>query len=181
MQLSTYGNALLIFRVSKTVDDLQELINAKGGNLKAVSDELMDLHKMRKRRLEAFHMQHHPKYFFHIMDQQLKLILRFQNRRFTFNQVDLNEDLSLFPVVDFKTIQAKLPQGVFRTDYIRGPLTTQNDTKLEDIKGYRWINNPFDRDLVQFNPGEVKIRTDNQVIYREFIINDQSPVQQTKR
>ena len=80
--------------------------------------------------------------------------------------------------MEFKKIQAALPQGVFRTDYIRGPLMTQNDVKLEDIKGYRWINNPFDRDLVQFNPGEVKIRTDNQVVFREFIINDQSRVQQ---
>jgi hypothetical protein len=47
-----------------------------------------------------------------------------------------------------------------------------------DIKGYRWLNNPFDMDLVQFNPERTHLRTDNQVIYREFIINDQSRVQQ---
>lgn len=76
MQLSTYGNALLILRVSNSLDAIQELIDAKEGNLNKVSDELMDLHKMRKRRLEAFHLQNHPKCFFHILDEQLKLIFR---------------------------------------------------------------------------------------------------------
>ncbi len=180
MQLSTYGNALLILRVSKSLDAVQELINAKKGNLRTASDELMDLHKMRKRRLEAFHLQNHPKYFFHVMDEQLKLIFRSKGSRFTFINSDLNEELTLFPLIEFKTVKATLPEGVFRADYIRGPLSTLEDTKLEDIQGYRWANNPFNLDLVQFNPNKTKIRTDNQVIYREFIINDQSPVQQSK-
>lgn len=178
MQLSTYGNALLIFRVSESLDAVQELIDAKEGNLKAASDELMDLHKMRKRRLEAFHLQNHPKYFFHVMDEQLKLIFRSKGRRYTFIHSDLNEELSLFPLIAFKSIIATLPEGVFRADYIRGPLSTLENTKLEQILGYRWANNPFNLDLVQFNPNKTKIRTDNQVIYREFIINDQSRVQQ---
>lgn len=178
MQLSTYGNALLILRVSNSLDAIQELIDAKEGNLNKVSDELMDLHKMRKRRLEAFHLQNHPKYFFHIMDGQLKLIFRSKGRRFTFIDSDLNEALSLFPLIEFKRIKANLPEGVFRADYIRGPLSTLEDAKLEDIQGYRWANNPFNLDLVQFNPNKTKIRTDNQVIYREFIINDQNRVQQ---
>ena len=178
MQLSTYGNALLIFRVSESLDAVQELIDAKEGNLKAASDELMDLHKMRKRRLEAFHLQNHPKYFFHVMDEQLKLIFRSKGRRYTFIHSDLNEELSLFPLMAFKSIIATLPEGVFRADYIRGPLSILENTKLEQILGYRWANNPFNLDLVQFNPNKTKIRTDNQVIYREFIINDQSRVQQ---
>lgn len=178
MQLSTYGNGLLLFQVSDNLNAVREIIESKNGNLKSASEELLDVHKMRKRKLEVYHLQNHPRFFFHTLDKQLKIILRSKGRRFTINHSDLNEELSLFPVVEFKKIQAVLPQGVFRTDYIRGPLTTQNDVKLEDIKGYRWINNPFDRDLVQFNPGEVKIRTDNQVVFREFIINDQSRVQQ---
>jgi len=178
MQLSTYGNALLIFRVSESLDAVQELIDAKEGNLKAASDELMDLHKMRKRRLEAFHLQNHPKYFFNVMDEQLKLIFRSKGRRYTFIHSDLNEELSLFPLIAFKNIIATLPEGVFRADYIRGPLSILENTKLEQILGYRWANNPFNLDLVQFNPNKTKIRTDNQVIYREFIINDQSRVQQ---
>ena len=178
MQLSTYGNALLIFRVSESLDAVQELINAKEGNLKAASDELMDLHKMRKRRLEAFHLQNHPKYFFHRMDEQLKLIFRSKGRRFTFIHSDLNDKLTLFPLIEFKQIEATLPKGVFRADYVRGPLSTLEDTRLEDIQGYKWINNPFNIELVQFNPNKTKIRTDNQVIYREFIINDQSRVKQ---
>ena len=178
MQLSTYGNALLIFRVSESLDAVQELIDAKEGNLKAASDELMDLHKMRKRRLEAFHLQNHPKYFFHVMDEQLKLIFRSKGRRYTFIHSDLNEELSLFPLIAFKSISATLPEGVFRADYIRGPLSILENTKLEQVLGYRWANNPFNLDLVQFNPNKTKIRTDNQVIYREFIINDQSRVQQ---
>ena len=178
MQLSTYGNALLIFRVSESLDAVQELIDAKEGNLKAASDELMDLHKMRKRRLEAFHLQNHPKYFFHVMDEQLKLIFRSKGRRYTFIHSDLNEELSLFPLIAFKSIIATLPEGVFRADYIRGPLSTLDDIKVEDVQGFKWVNNPFNLDLVQFNPNKTKIRTDNQVIYREFIINDQSRVQQ---
>ena len=88
-----------ILRVSKSLDAVQELINAKKGNLRTASDELMDLHKMRgrKRRLEAFHLQNHPKYFFHVMDEQLKLIFRSKGSRFTFINSDLNEELTLFP------------------------------------------------------------------------------------
>ena len=81
-------------------------------------------------------------------------------------------------MIEFKRIEATLPEGVFRADYIRGPLSTLEDTKLDRIQGYRWGNNPFNIDLVQVNPNKTKIRTDNQVIYREFIINDQSKVQQ---
>lgn len=178
MHLSTYGNALLILRVSNSLETVQEVINAKEGNLKAASDELMDLHKMRKRRLEAFHLQNHPKFFFHIMDEQLKLIFRSKERRYTFLHSDLNEGLSLFPLIEFNKIKAVLPEGVFRADYIRGPLSTFENTKLADLKGYRWVDNPFNLDLVQFNPNKTNIRTDNQVIYREFIINDKSRVQQ---
>lgn len=176
MQLSTYGSAILIFRVSDTIEAVQELINSKAGNLKAASDELMDLHKIQKRRLEAFHLQNHPKYFFHIMDNQLKLIFRSKGRRYTFDHSDLNEQLTLFPLIEFKTIRATLPEGIFRIDYIRGPLTTLDKTEIEDIVGYKWINNPFNHDLVQFSPNKINIRTDNQVIYREFMINEQSRV-----
>ena len=173
MKLSAYGNGLLIFRVSNTIDDVQELINANEGNLKAVSDELLDLYKMRKRELESFHLHNHPKCFFHILDDQLKLVFRAEGRRFTFNHTELNDQLSLFPLVTFNRIQAALPKGVFRIDYISGPLTILSDISIENVNGYRWENNPFNRDLVQFHPSKTKIRADNQVIYRKFIINSQ--------
>lgn len=178
MKLSTYGNALLILRVSNSLDAIQDLIDTNDGDLKAASDELMDLHKLQKLRLESFHLQNHPKSFFHIMDEQLKLIFRSKERRYTFIHSDINKELSLFPLINFDRKHATLPEGVFRADYIRGPLSTIKDVKLENIRGYSWENNPFKLDLVQFNPINSIIRTDNQVIYREFIINDNSSVLQ---
>lgn len=179
MHFSTYGNALLLLRVSESLDVVQELINMKEGNLRAASEELMDLYKMRKRNLEAFHSQNHPKYFFHVLDEQLKLIFRTKGKRFTFTHTDMKEEQSLFPLIEFKRIKAALPEGVFRADYVRGPLSSREDTNLEDIHGCRWVDNPFNLDLVQFNPDKTTIRTDNQVIFREFIINDQSRIQQS--
>ena len=62
---------------------------------------------------------------------------------------------------------------------MQGPLVIQNGTLLSDIKGLRWLNNPFDQDLIQFNPNKVLLREDNQIIHREFVINDTEGIQRT--
>lgn len=178
MQLCTYGHGLLLLRVSETLFDIEHIIESKNGNLKAASEVLMDIHELRKRRLEAYHMQKHPKFFFHSLDEHFKVIFRDKGRRHTFTRKHIDNELSLFPLIKLNGVHQQLPCGVFRVDYLRGPLITMDSMGPTDIKGYRWLNNPFDMDLVQFNPERTHLRTDNQVIYREFIINDQSRVQQ---
>ena len=180
MQFCTYGHGLLLLRVSETLFDIEHIIESKNGNLKEASEVLMDIHELRKRRLETYHMQKHPKYFFHSLDEHFKVIFRDKGRRHTFTRTHIDDELSLFPLIELSGVHQQLPYGVFRVDYLRGPLITMDSRGPTDIKGYRWLNNPFDMDLVQFNPGMTKLRTDNQVIYREFIINDQSRVQQPK-
>ena len=87
--------------------------------------------------------------------------------------------MTLFPLIEFTPLEQTLPKGVFRVDYIQGPLVIQNGTLLSDIKGLRWLNNPFDQDLIQFNPNKVLLREDNQIIHREFVINDTEGIQRT--
>lgn len=171
MQFCTYGNGLIIYRVSSSLLDIQNLLNSNNGDTSKVEQILMDIHKMRKIGLEHYHWNNHSRFFFHRLDQQLKIIFRKKGKRYNFNYNEINDKLTLFPLIDFTPIEQSLPIGVFRVDYIRGPLVIQNGTVLSDIKGLRWLNNPFDEDLIQFNPNKILLREDNQIIHREFVIH----------
>src|SRR6056300_717541 len=147
MQFCTYGHGLLLLQVSETLFDIEHIIESKNGNLKAASEVLMDIHELKKRRLEAYHMQKHPKFFFHSLDEHFKVIFRDKGRRYTFTRKHIDDEFSLFPLIELKGVHKQLPQGVFRVDYLRGPLITQELSGPSDIMGYRWLKNPFDRDL----------------------------------
>jgi hypothetical protein len=179
MQFCTYGYGLIIYRVSSSLLDIQNLLNSNNGDTSKVERILMDIHKMKRIGLEHYHWNSHPRFFFHRLDEQLKIIFRKKGRRYNFNYREINDTLTLFPLIEFTPLEQTLPKGVFRVDYIQGPLVIQNGTLLSDIKGLRWLNNPFDQDLIQFNPNKVLLREDNQIIHREFVINDTEGIQRT--
>lgn len=171
MQFCTYGNALIVYRVSESSDEIHEIITANSGDIGKTCLDLLDIYKLRKFGIDNYHSNGHQNWLYHVLDDHLKLVFRGNGKRHNLGMNDISYQTSLFPLLEVSDATWTLPKGILRIDFIKGPVVKFDQMTLSGLDCARWKNSPFPLDLIQFRMTSGVLRQDNQLTHREFIIN----------